>query len=387
MARLPIPACPHRPPCPGCPRYGEPGLAPEAFASLSDLADRAGLPPPRVVEGAPLGFRHRARLMVRGRARAPKLGLFREGTHRVVDIPECRIHHPLVNEVAAAAKSAIRATATPPWSDVAGVGLVRALQVVVERASGRAQVVIVANDADPASVRPLAEALAAALGARLQGLFWNGNTARTNVILGPDWRLLHGAGAVRETIGGADVFFPPGAFGQSHLDLADALVARVHDWVPDGARIAELYAGCGSIGLGLLGRASRVTFNEENVHALEGLALGIAAQPEAERERANVAAGPAAKKLDALDGADVVIVDPPRKGLDPELVDALCAAPPERLVYVSCGVESLRRDAARLAQAGGLRLAALEAFACFPYTEHAETVARFERDASVFLFA
>jgi tRNA/tmRNA/rRNA uracil-C5-methylase (TrmA/RlmC/RlmD family) len=286
-----------------------------------------------------------------------------------------------VNEVAAAARSAIRATATPPWSDLAHAGLVRALQVVVERASGRAQVVIVANDADPASSKPLADALAAALGARLQGLWWNGNRARTNVILGPDWRLLHGAAALRETIGGADVFFPPGAFGQSHLDLADALVARVHGLVPAGARVAELHAGCGSIGLGLLARGSRVAFNEENAHALEGLALGIAARPEAERARASVAPGPAGSNLAVIDGADVVIVDPPRKGLDPELLDALCAAPPPRLVYVSCGVESFRRDAERLVARGGLRLAVLEAFACFPYTEHAETLALFGRPA------
>jgi len=379
VARLPIPPCPHRPPCPGCPRYGEPGLAPQAFERLAELATAAGLPPPRVVEGAPLGFRHRARLMVRGRARSPKLGIFQAGTHRVVDIPDCRIHHPLVNEVAAAAKSAIRASATPPYSDAEHAGLVRAIQVVVERASARAQVVIVANDAGPERTRPLAEALAESLGARLQGLWWNGNPERTNVILGPRFELLRGAAALRERIGGAEVFFPPGAFGQSHLDLADALIARVHGWIPDGARVAEFHAGCGSIGLGLLGRASRVAFNEENAHALEGLALGIAARPEAERARARLAAGPAGSNLHALDGADVVIVDPPRKGLDPELAEALCTRPPERLIYVSCGIESFARDAARLVSGGGLRLAELEAFACFPYTEHAETMGVFER--------
>jgi tRNA/tmRNA/rRNA uracil-C5-methylase (TrmA/RlmC/RlmD family) len=317
--------------------------------------------------------------MVRGRARAPKLGLFRQGTHRVVDIPRCRIHHPLVNEVAAAARAALRETATPPYSDTTHAGLVRALQVVVERESGRAQVVIVANEAGPAGTKPLADALATALGARLQGLWWNGNRARTNVILGPHWRLLAGAAAVRETIGGADVFFPPGAFGQSHPDLADALVARVHGFVPDGARVAELYAGCGSIGLGLLRRASRVVFNEAGEHALDGLALGIAARPEAERARAAVAPGPAARNLRALEGADVVIVDPPRKGLDAELADALRASPPARLVYASCSLASFLRDAERLAAGGRLRLAALEAFACFPYTEHAETLAVFAR--------
>ncbi|HVM64194.1 MAG TPA: hypothetical protein VMU14_04980, partial [Acidimicrobiales bacterium] len=104
--------CPHRPPCPGCPRFGEPGLAPPALAALEALARDAGLAPPSVVEGPPFGWRHRARLMVRGRATSPKVGIFQEGSHRIVDMPQCLVHHPGVNVVAAAAKAAIRATGT-----------------------------------------------------------------------------------------------------------------------------------------------------------------------------------------------------------------------------------------------------------------------------------
>jgi len=74
-----------------------------------------------------------------------------------------------------------------------------------------------------------------------------------------------------------------------------------------------------------------------------------------------------------------VIVDPPRKGLDDELVDVLSADSPERLLYVSCGIESLIKDAARLISRGKLRLAALTAFNLFPFTDHVETLARFER--------
>lgn len=76
-----------------------------------------------------------------------------------------------------------------------------------------------------------------------------------------------------------------------------------------------------------------------------------------------------------------MIADPPRKGLDPELLDALRGLPPARLVYVSCGLASFLRDAERLLASGALRLASLEAFACFPYTEHAETLAVFARGA------
>jgi 23S rRNA (uracil1939-C5)-methyltransferase len=183
---------------------------------------------------------------------------------------------------------------------------------------------------------------------------------------------------VRESIGGVDVFFPPGAFGQSHLDLADRLVARVHALVPDGARVAEYYSGVGPIGLGLLARAARVVFVESAAGGVKGLSMGIAARPAAEQARAAVLEREAGAALEALDAADVVIVDPPRKGLDAPLCAALAAAPPARLVYVSCDPASLARDAAALHVGGRLALVSLDAFALFPNTEHVESLAVFE---------
>ncbi|HVP31052.1 MAG TPA: hypothetical protein VMW35_18035 [Myxococcota bacterium] len=374
------PPCVHRPPCPGCPRYGEPGLAAEARDALSALAADAGLPPPVVEEGAATGFRHRARLMLRGRAAAPKLGLFEAGTHRVVDVPRCRVHHEAVNEVAAHVRRLVRALRLAPYSDRRHAGLVRALQVVVERPTQRVQVVLVTNEAAPgAATSRLLEALAEALGPKLQGLHWNGNPERTNVILGPAWRRIRGEEAVRERIGGADVFFPPGAFGQSHLDLADRLVAHVHGLVPESARVAELYAGCGAIGLGLAAQRHAVVFNERGEAALRGLALGLSALSADARASAAVRPGPAAEEVALLRDCDVAIVDPPRKGLDAALLAALCEAPPPRLVVVSCGLGAFLREASAL-RAAGLRLASLRAFALLPYTEHVETVACFERE-------
>jgi tRNA/tmRNA/rRNA uracil-C5-methylase (TrmA/RlmC/RlmD family) len=374
-----IDPCPHRPPCPGCPRYDEPGIAPAARETLGAIARDPGIAAPRVVEGARFGFRHRARLMVRGRASAPKLGLFAEGTHDVVAIPRCRVHHPLVNEVAAAVREAVRATGVRPYADATHAGVLRAVQIVVERATRSAQVVLVTNGTSPDPIRAMADVLAAGLGSSLHSLWWNGQPARSNAILGPHWERLAGAEAVRESIGGADVFFPPGAFGQSHLDLADSLVARVHEWVPDGSTVAELYCGAGPIGLGLLRRVAALRFVESSPDALRGLALGIEARPESERSRATVVASEAGAALDVLDGADVAIADPPRKGLDAPLAQKLAASPPPRLVYVSCDLDSFRRDLAVLLGGGRLRLAEIEAFALFPNTEHLETLARFER--------
>jgi len=373
-----LPPCPHRPPCPGCPRFGEPGAPPEALRSLARLAAEAGLPAPTCHDGEAEGFRLRARLMVRGRSASPKIGIFQEGTHRIADIPRCRVHHPLVNEVAAAVKQAIRDTGIAPYAERPHRGELRAVQVAVERAGGRAQVVLVGRSPAPAPLAELAERVAEALGPRLQGLWWNGNPERTNTILGPLWEHLAGEEALVESVGGVAVHLPPGAFGQSHAALAEALAVRLRAAVPDGARVAELYAGCGPIGLGLLARCAEVRFNEVAPHAVEGLVLGLAARPEAEQARAQLVPGPAAERLEVLSGADTVIVDPPRRGLDAPVLDALRARPPRRLLYASCGLDSFERDARSL-QDAGLALLGLEAWNLFPYTRHVETLARFER--------
>ncbi len=373
MSRISAP-CPHRPACPGCPRFGEAGLAPETRARVEALARAAGLEPPVVQEGAPRAFRVRARLMVRGPAGAPKIGLFAAGSHRVVEIPACAIHHPRVNEAVAALRATLREQRTRPYADARHTGFMRAVQLVVERATQRVQIVLVVNDEMPAATEPLARALAQRLGARLHSIWWNGNAERTNVILGARWQRLAGDAATHERIGGADVFFPPGAFGQSHLDLADRIVAHVHALVPDGARVAELYAGCGAIGLGLAGRVSALAFNEESPASIDGLRLGITALDAGARSRIRLEAGSARDRLDTLRDADVVIVDPPRKGLETAVVAALCARPPSRLVYVSCDLASFERDLAALTANSPLRLARLDAFALFPYTAHVELV-------------
>jgi len=372
-----LPSCPHRPTCPGCPRYGERGIAAPVRGRLEEFTAAHGVTL-EVVDGARLGFRHRARLAVRGRANSPKIGIFQTGSHRIADIPNCRTHHPLVNQTAAALKHAIRETGVSPYADRPHRGELRYLQVAVERASQRAQVVLVGNSGEPDPLTAVAEALTATMGDSLHSLWWNGQPERSNSILGPHWRRICGEEAIEERIGGVSVFFPPGAFGQSHPDLADALVERVASWIPDGARVAEFYAGCGAIGLGLLPRSAAVTFNERSEHGLHGLELGLARRPPEERGRARVAAGPAGDRVGALAGADTVVVDPPRKGLDPALLDSLVRARPKLLAYVSCDVDSFLRDAGRLLEDGRTRLRELTAFALFPYTEHVEIAARFE---------
>ncbi|HSJ98770.1 MAG TPA: hypothetical protein VLC53_16965, partial [Myxococcota bacterium] len=154
-------------------------MDPAALARLARVAAAAGAPPPAVLAGAALGFRVRARLVVRGRAASPKIGIFQAGSHRIADIPRCGVHHPRINEVAAALRAAIRATGVAPYADRPPRGALRALQVVVERASGRVQAVLVGNATAPEPLAPVADALRVSLGEGLLGLWWNGQPDRS----------------------------------------------------------------------------------------------------------------------------------------------------------------------------------------------------------------
>jgi 23S rRNA (uracil1939-C5)-methyltransferase len=372
-------SCTHRPPCTACPRLGEAGIARVARDALDELAHAHGLPDVAVISGSGTAFRLRARLAIRGRVGSPKIGLFVGGTHRVVHVPGCGVQHPLINRAAAVVRRALAETRVSCYSENADKGHARYLQVAVERSSQSAQVVLVANCTDPAPLAACFALIRERLGPELHSLWFSANTGRGNTILGPTLAPVCGPGSIVESFGGAAVHYPPGAFGQSNPEVAQLLIDHVRELIPPGARVAEFYAGVGAIGLSILGRVGALSMNEISPHSLAGLGLGLAGLDPARRARITVVPGAAGEACAMAGGADVVIADPPRKGLDPELTAQLASQPPGSFLYISCGLESLLEDAARLTAGGRLRLAALTAFNLLPYTAHVETVARFER--------
>ena len=219
-------SCPHRPPCPGCPRFGEPGIAGAARSVLDAFARTHGLPEVAVISGPSRGFRLRARLAIRGRLNSPKIGLFELDTHRVVHI-HCSIQHALINRVASVVRRALVEARVTSYSDKAHLGLARYLQVVVERSSQTAQVVLVANSANPDPLAACMDLIKDRLGKELHSLWFNANCGRVNTILGSEFQNWCGPPSVVERFGGAAVHYPPGAFGQNNLDMAQCIIEHV----------------------------------------------------------------------------------------------------------------------------------------------------------------
>jgi 23S rRNA (uracil1939-C5)-methyltransferase len=376
-AGMTLSACPHRPPCDGCPRFGASGVARAARETLQELARQHGLDAVPTYSGSLWGFRHRARLAIRGRLGAPKIGLFEADSHRVVHIPNCRVQHPLINEVAGVVRGALVDARVTCYSDRAHLGVARYLQVVVERQSGTAQVVLVVNADTVQSLTQCLELIRERLGPRLHSLWLNFNTQANNLILGPQFHHHCGPESVSERFGGAAVHYPPGAFGQSNLEVAQQIVADIREWMTPGARVTEFYAGVGAIGLSVLEKVGWLRLNELSAPSLQGLELGLAALPAVLRDKIEVVPGAAGAARDAARDAQLVIVDPPRKGLDPALTQQLATCPPEQLIYISCGLPSFQNDLRLLLADGRLQLAELRAYNLMPFTEHVETVARF----------
>lgn len=186
--------------------------------------------------------------------------------------------------------------------------------------------------------------------------------------------------AVTRRVGGREWRIPPGAFWQVHPALADTLCAVVADWAeaPAGGRGWDLYGGAGvlaSVLADAVGPDGSVIVVESDRAAVRAGREALAELPWVRWRIGRVER--VLVELASAGRPDVVVADPPRKGLGRAVIDQLVASGPARLVYVACDPAALARDVALLADRG-YRLAELRAFDAFPMTHHLEAVALFE---------
>ena len=379
------PDCPISGKCGGC-QYRHMTYEEELRAKwdrVNDALRRLGglnleLPPVLGAEN-PLRYRNKVQLPVAQGKHGLSIGYFRPRSHDVLDVEDCSLQPMAVTRLRGAFKAWMTEWSVPAYDESTGQGLIRHLYVRTNQA-GQALCCVVANGKKLPQVPELVEALRQAEPG-LVGLVLNVNQKDTNVILGPEYRTLWGQDFLEETLCGMTFRLSVPSFFQINWAQTQRLYAQAVDFaaLTGQETVLDLYCGIGTISLALAQKAGQVIGAEIVPQAIED-AKANAARNEVENTRFFCGdAGAVAAQL-AREGVrpQVICVDPPRKGLAPEVPAILASMAPERIVYVSCDPATLARDAKRLEELG-YRAVKVQAVDLFPRTAHVETVLQFLR--------
>lgn len=367
------PDCPSFPACGGCVyrhiAYEHELSLKEAY--VKNAFRKAGLPPvlEPIVFGRPYGYRNKIECPLTEDYRP---GFFSPRSHRVVAADDCRLQSPALTPVLHSMTAWLAAHRVPLYREETGEGLLRHVFLRVGETSGEIMAALVINGPR----FPEAEAFAASLRAAhpaVVSVILNHNERRDNVILGEKNTVISGRGWWEDSLCGLTFRLSPLSFYQVNAPMAALLYRQALDYaaIRPGEQIADLYCGVGTIGLFFLknSAASRLVGVEIVPEAVENARINAAQNGLA--DKAVFLCSDANEK--ALDRADVVIVDPPRKGCGEALLDRLAAISPRRLVYISCNPDTLARDLSRL-RARGFALLSARPFDLFPRTGHVECV-------------
>ena len=302
-----------------------------------------------------------------GEADQPCLGFVGRGTHALVPVTDCILQTEEACAVAAVVERWMREKRILPYDERTRRGTLRHLMVRTNRAGQVMVVMVTVGDAIPAH-----ESLIAELRASLPGLVsvvQNINPRATQEILGRKNRLLYGQEWLEDELMGLRFRLSPLSFYQVNRTQTERLYGQALEFaaLSGGETVVDAYCGAGTIGLCMAQKAKRV--------------VGIEIFPDAVRngvENAEFLAGACEKVLPELVGGglkpDVVVLDPPHRGCEPAVLEAVARSDPRRIVYVSCNPATLARDLKRLS-ALGYPLRALRPCDMFPWTGEVECVA------------
>jgi 23S rRNA (uracil1939-C5)-methyltransferase len=368
--------CPHAEVCPGCPLLALP--LPEqlqrkhqrlslAFAPFHELASATIEP---VVPASPVeAYRTRAKWVV---GPDGALGLFAPGSdHQVLDLPGCRVLAPPLLRVAQLVRDAL---AAPGWlrDHLRAIDL---REIHTPRRSGVLLTLVVPLQNPPPldDARRAAQALASP---ELLAVALNLVRPGAPQILGPQTIPLLGPSLFEDSLGSTRVLATFGAFVQAHRGQATALQQAI----ADEARgpVLELYGGSGFLGLAIAARGVPV----DSVEAFEPASRAAGEAASRARVPLRALTGDAAEVLRALlrerRAYDLVVANPPRRGLPPPVREALAALGPRAIAYMSCEPRTLARDLAHLARLGYAPLR-VRPHDMMPQTGEVETLVLLER--------
>ena len=320
------------------------------------------------------GYRNKAQYPVASQKNKAYAGFFKAGTHQVVENSRCLILPEESDRVKAAVMDYVNQYRVTVYDEVAHKGLLRHIYVRRGAVSGQILVCLAVNG----NRIPKPEALIQRL-QKIPGfttLVLSVNTKKGNAVLGDEFITLYGEGFIEDTLCGLNFRLSPRSFYQVNHHQAQRLyeAAIAQAGITKADTVLDLYCGVGTITLCMASAAGKVIGVEVVPQAVEdardnALRNGI--------DNAEFFCGDAGEAALALEKqgvrADVVVVDPPRKGLNADTVEALHRFSPRRIVYVSCDPATLARDVALLKQRGYVLQNALAAD-LFPRCSHVESI-------------
>lgn len=319
-------------------------------------------------------YRNKTQYPVRKNERGETVcGFFAERSHRVVSCESCRLEPSVFGDIRRAVLEIAKKVKISPYNEEEHSGVLRSICIRRGYHSGEIGVTLVVRRAVP-QLKTLAAELSEKF-PEITSICANVNKAETNVIYGDEERVLFGAPVIYDSMCGKKFAVSPRSFYQVNTPMAEILYKKAAQLAePDGKTVIDLYCGAGTIGLTMADRAKSVIGVEIVESAVEN-AWENAKLNNADNVR--FLCGDAGEMTDKLAAegvkADVVIVDPARKGCDERTIENIVGFNPERIVMVSCNAVTAARDCKSLTERG-YELKTVQGVDLFGRTRHVETV-------------
>lgn len=323
----------------------------------------------------PWRYRNKAQFPVGGKTGEPDIGFFANHSHRIIDTKTCYLQHESNDTIVSVVRAFLTEYEITLYDETIHRGLVRHILTRIGKQTGEIMVCIVINGKKLPHSDVLVERLRQIPG--MTSIVLNENTAQTNVILGEQIHILWGKDDITDKIGDVSFEISPLSFYQVNPTQTQVLYQTALEFADlhGDETVLDLYCGIGTISLFLARHAKHVFGVEIVPEAIEDAKNNAARN---HIENVTFRAGAAEEIIPQLYAeealsADVVVVDPPRKGCDTALLDTIVQIQPQKMVYVSCDSATLARDLAYLCQRG-FHLEKVQVVDMFPSTVHVETV-------------
>lgn len=302
----------------------------------------------------------------------PVLGAFAARSHEVIDMDGCQVVEPAVERVRRHLLPILIARKVAPFDEVRRTGVLRHVLARATQA-GQVMVTLVVARPDWQGGASVADDILRAC-PEVVSVVLNLNPTTGNVLLGGSERVLSGSAFIEDGIGDARVRLSSRSFFQTNRAVASRIYRDLVAALPERVnRAVDVYSGAGGIALSLAARANDVLAIEENPSATQA-ASDFFSELDGDARRVRVRTGDAAECIAAIEAADVIVLNPPRRGCAPEVLTAVARLRPRLVAYLSCDPETLARDLAALAAAGA-RIEGVTPHDMMPHTPHVETLA------------